>query len=111
MMIHLNRPNVATVGYSYDSDDDRETHTATYAQDTGHVPFDVWACDAYNDADKRAHELAASVAAASQTAQPIVANASKDALAQTERAGVAASDAVAAALMTRMYISLIKTLV
>ena len=34
MTMHLSRPNVATVGYCYDSDDDRETHVATYAQGT-----------------------------------------------------------------------------
>lgn len=106
MTMHPSRPNVATVGYCYDSDDDRETHVATYAQDMGHVPFAVRACDACNDAGERAHELAASVAAASQTAQPIIADASKDALAQTERAGVAASDAVAAALITSVDASL-----
>lgn len=88
----------AQAPYCYDSDDDREPRAAV-AQDKGQVPFEARACDACNSAGERAHDLAASVAIASRTARPIIADASKDALAQTERAGVAASDAVLVAIM------------
>ena len=92
----------ATVGYCYDSDEDGEARgggAARWTRDTGRVPLAVRACDACNHAGEHAHGLAASLAASSRAMQPALAGAGSAALARAERAGVAAGDAVAAALL------------
>jgi len=92
----------ATVSYCYDSDEDVEARgggAARWTRDTGRVPLAVRACDACNHAGEHAHGLAASLAASSRAMQPALAGAGSAALARAERAGVAAGDAVAAALL------------
>lgn len=86
---------MATVDY-YDSDDEENKK---YEQDMGEVPFAARACEACNSASDHAHKLAKTVAIASRTAKPIIADASKDALTNTELAGVTASKAVSSALL------------
>ena len=92
----------ATVGYCYDSDEDSEARgggAARWTRDTGRVPLAARSCDACNHAGEHAHGLAASFAASSQAMRPALAGACSAALARAERAGVAAGDAVAAALL------------
>jgi hypothetical protein len=84
----------ATVDY-YDSEDEENK----YQQDTSAVPFAARACEACNNASDHAHKLADTVAAASKTAKPIIADASKDAITSAERAGVTASNAVCSKLL------------
>lgn len=85
----------ATVSY-YDSDEEDET--TRYEHDTGNMPFAARACDACNNAGEHAHSLASIAAAQSRAARPALVGVGKEALSQTERAGIAVSDAIASAL-------------
>ena len=94
-MTQRHAAEIATVSY-YDSDEEGET--TRYEHDTGHLPFAARACDACNNAGEHAQSLASTVAAKSRAARPALVGVGKEALSQTERAGIAASDAVASAL-------------